>query len=51
MIYVPCQHKACVAGHGKPLLFANVEFSDDDPPQRILLGSNVYELVEIGDGA
>lgn len=45
-VYVPCQHRAKVAGRGGMMLFANVEISDDDPPEAILLGGNVYELVE-----
>ena len=29
-----------------PTLFANVEICDDNPPEFIRLGSNLYKLVE-----
>lgn len=45
-MYVPCQHMAYVAGCLKPLVFANVEFYADDPPDVISLGGYTYEIAK-----
>lgn len=46
MTYTPCQHKAVVSGYNRRLVFANVEFPEDDPPDEMGIGGYTYVIVK-----